>query len=225
MKIIDLSQPLFDGMEVYPGDPEVHIKQIHNLDKEGWRLRYLQFSTHIGTHADALYHMAENGETIDKVPIDKFIGKTVLVSATDKLPKRVGLAFRDEILGLDLFEKIKEVKPLFVVVGDKCDFELEMERKYLITNEPAFTAMVGLLTRSPAEMIIDSPLMRDYRVRSFESKGRDYRYFDTFEGSLEQGDLFAALASGPLERAGASASVRQREKDLVFIALKIRLWS
>ena len=47
MEIIDLSQPLYDGMEVYPGDPEVHIKQIHTLDKEGWRLKYLQFSTHI----------------------------------------------------------------------------------------------------------------------------------------------------------------------------------
>ena len=144
MKIIDLSQPLFDGMEVYPGDPEVHIKQIHNLDKEGWRLRYLQFSTHIGTHADALYHMAENGETIDKVPIDKFIGKTVLVSATDKLPKRVGLAFRDEILGLDLFEKIKEVKPLFVVVGDKCDFELEMERKLLQNGILTIAGLVNM---------------------------------------------------------------------------------
>ena len=35
MKIIDLSQPLYDGMDAYPGDPEVHIKQIHTLNKEG----------------------------------------------------------------------------------------------------------------------------------------------------------------------------------------------
>ena len=87
MKIIDLSQPLFDGMEVYPGDPEVHIKQIHNLDKEGWRLRYLQFSTHIGTHADALSHMDEKGISIDKFPLERFIGKTYLVKQTDILPK------------------------------------------------------------------------------------------------------------------------------------------
>ena len=142
MKIIDLSQSLFDGMEVYPGDPEVHIKQIHDLDKEGWRLRYLQLSTHIGTHADALYHMAENGETIDKMPIDKFIGKTVLVKTTDKFPKGVGLAFRDKILDIDLFEKIKAAKPLFVVVGDKCDFELEMERKLL---KAGILTMAGLI--------------------------------------------------------------------------------
>lgn len=80
MKIIDLSQSLYDGMSVYPGDPEVHIKQVHSLDKETWRLRYLQFSSHIGTHADAFSHMDENGETIDNIPIERYVGETVLVT-------------------------------------------------------------------------------------------------------------------------------------------------
>ena len=142
MKIIDLSQPLFDGMEVYLGDPEVHIKQVHNLNKEGWRLRYLQFSTHIDTHADALAHMDERGTAIDKIPIEKFIGKTVLVKTTDKFPKGVGLAFADKNLGLDLSHKIVDAKPLFVVVGDKCDFELEMERKLL---QNGILTMAGLV--------------------------------------------------------------------------------
>ena len=142
MKIIDLSQPLFDGMDVYPGDPEVHIEQIHNLEKEGWRLKYLQFSTHIGTHADALSHMDKNGITIDKTPLDKFIGKTVLVKTDGVFPKGIGLAFRDEMLGLSVFEKIKNAKPLFVIVGDKCDFDLEMERKLL---QSGIITMAGLI--------------------------------------------------------------------------------
>lgn len=142
MKIIDLSQPLFDKMDVYPGDPEVHIKQIHTLDKEGWRLRYLQLSTHIGTHADALAHMDEKGITIDKIPINKFIGKTVLVKPSETFPKGLGLAFRENMLGLDVFKKIVDAKPLFVVVGDKCDFELEMERKLL---QAGIITMAGLI--------------------------------------------------------------------------------
>ncbi|MCL4374556.1 hypothetical protein M1523_01705 [Patescibacteria group bacterium] len=40
MQVIDLSQPLYDNMKVYPGDPEVHIKQAHWLDKDGWRLPF-----------------------------------------------------------------------------------------------------------------------------------------------------------------------------------------
>src|SRR3990172_8772516 len=142
MKIIDLSQPLYSGMDVYPGDPEVKIEQIHTLDKEGWRLKYLQFSTHIGTHADAFAHMDKNGETIDKMPIDKFIGKTILVRTSGTFPKAVGLAFRDGMLGLDIFKKIVDAKPLFVVAGGTCDFELEMERKLL---QAGVLTMAGLV--------------------------------------------------------------------------------
>jgi len=154
MKIVDLSQPLYDGMDVYPGDPKVHIKQIHRLNKESWRLRYLQFSTHIGTHADALSHMDEEGETIDKTPIDRFMGKTILVRSNDIFPKKVGLAFRDKILGLDLFNKIVDANPLFIVVGDKSDFELEMERKLLQTG---ILTMAGLINMD--KLPINKPFM------------------------------------------------------------------
>lgn len=160
MEIIDLSQPLYDGMEVYPGDPEVHIKQIHTLNKEGWRLNYLQFSTHIGTHADALAHMDSEGITIDKIPLNRFIGKTVMVKPTDTFPKEVGLAFRDEVLGLDLFNKIAEANPLFVVTGDKSDFELEMERKLLQSGILTMAGLVNMdkLPRNKPFMFYGVPL-------------------------------------------------------------------
>jgi kynurenine formamidase len=142
MKIIDLSQPLYAGMEVYPGDPEVKIEQIHTLDKQGWRLKYLQLSTHIGTHADALAHMDGNGITIDKLPINRFIGKAFIVKQNDTFPKGVGLAFMEGMLGLDIFDKIKVAEPLFVVCGNECDFELEMERKLL---QAGILTMAGLV--------------------------------------------------------------------------------
>lgn len=144
MQIIDLSQPLFDGMPVYPGDPEVHIKQIHDLDKEGWRLRYLQFSTHIGTHADAFAHMDEKGETIDSIPLEKYIGKTILVNIDDSFPKEVGLAFKEGKLDLSLFEKLKEAKPLFVIVGNTAELDVELERKLLQSKILTITDLVNM---------------------------------------------------------------------------------
>lgn len=144
MKVVDLSQPLFDKMPVYPGDPEVSIKQIHDLDKEGWRLRYLQMSTHIGTHADAFSHMDENGTTIDNIPLENYIGKTVLVTVDQDFPKNVGLAFREGQLNLDLFEKIKKANPLFVVVGDKVEFDVELERKLLQSKILTITDLVNM---------------------------------------------------------------------------------
>ena len=74
MKIIDLSQSLYNKMPVYPGDPEVKIQQIHSLAKEGWRLRYLQFASHTGSHVDAFSHMDEKGKTLDQMPLSKFMG-------------------------------------------------------------------------------------------------------------------------------------------------------
>lgn len=144
MQVIDLSQPLFDKMPVYPGDPEVSIKQIHDLDKEGWRLRYLQMSTHIGTHADAFAHMDENGETIDNIPLEKYIGKTILVNTFDNFPKEVGLAFKEGKLDLSLFEKLKEAKPLFVVVGNTAELEVELERKLLQSGILTITDLVNM---------------------------------------------------------------------------------
>jgi len=144
MKIIDLSQPLFNKMPVYPGDPEVHIEQIHNLDKEGWRLRYLQMSTHIGTHADAFAHMDENGTTVDNIPLEKYIGKTVLVGINSEFPKNVGLAFKDGKLDLSLFEKLKEAKPLFVVVGNTAELDVELERKLLQAGILTITDLVNM---------------------------------------------------------------------------------
>lgn len=160
MKIIDLSQTLYDRMDVYPGDPEVKIEEIHTLDKEGWRLRYLQFSTHIGTHADAFAHMDKNGTTIDKITLDNFIGKTVLVRPDDPFPKGVGLAFRDRMLGLDIFKKILDAKPLFVIVGDKSDFELEMERKLLQAGILTMAGLVNMekLPRNKPFMFYGVPL-------------------------------------------------------------------
>lgn len=144
MKIIDLSQPLYDGMDVYPGDPEVHIKQVHSLDKEGWRLKYLQFSSHVGTHADTFAHMDKVGETIDNIPIDKYIGKTVIVKRKQSFPRGVGLAFREGKLGLDLLERVKKAKPLFVVVGDKAEFDVELERNLLQSGILTITDLVNM---------------------------------------------------------------------------------
>ena len=144
MKIIDLSQSLSDGMDVYPGDPEVHIKQIHSLDKEGWRLRYLQFSSHIGTHADAFAHMDETGQTIDNVPIERYIGETRVVALGQSFPQNIGLAFKEGKLALSLFEKIQSALPLFVVVGNKAELDVELERKLLQSGILTITDLINM---------------------------------------------------------------------------------
>lgn len=131
-------------MPVYPGDPEVHIEQIHHLDKEGWRLRYLQMSSHIGTHTDAFSHMDESGETIDNLPIHRFIGETVIVTPDSDFPPNMGLAFRDGKLDMSLFDKLKAAIPKFVVVGDTAELEVKLERQLLQSGIITITDLVNM---------------------------------------------------------------------------------
>lgn len=144
MQIIDLSQPLFDGMDVYPGDPEVHIQQLHSLDKEGWRLRYLQFSSHVGTHADAFAHMDQDGDTVDVIPIERYIGETRIVSIDQPFPQNTGLAFKQGKLTLEIFDKMQNANPLFVIVGNSAELDVELERKLLQSGILTITDLVNM---------------------------------------------------------------------------------
>lgn len=144
MKILDLSQTLEPGMSVYPGDPEVKIEQIHNLNKEGWRLRLLSFSSHAGSHVDAPAHMDERGQTLDRLPIGKFIGKARVVNAKDSYPMNTGLVFSNGKIDVSLFDKVVAVKPLFVIVGNEAELTIEMERRLLRRGIITFTDLVNL---------------------------------------------------------------------------------
>lgn len=131
MKVIDLSEPIFTGMEVYPGDPEVEVKQIHGIEREGWRLRTLFLGSHTGTHVDAFSHMDESGQALDEIPLERFFGKARVVVVEGEFPKKVGLVFASGKLSVDLFDSILAANPPFVVVSNNCEFEVELERRLL----------------------------------------------------------------------------------------------
>lgn len=139
MKIIDLSTPLFSGMTVYPGDPEVKIKVVHTYEKETWELRQLTMGTHTGTHVDAFSHMDERAETIDQIPLNNFFGPTEVVKKNQKWPKEMGLLFIEEI-GLAELDKILSVKPTFI--GGMITEELE--RALLKNKIVTYTGLVNL---------------------------------------------------------------------------------
>ena len=74
MKIYDISQEVFT-CKVFPGDPHPQKKQVMKIS-EGAVCNLTEFSmcAHNGTHVDAPYHFIDDGKTIDKVSLDKFVG-------------------------------------------------------------------------------------------------------------------------------------------------------
>ena len=74
MKIYDISQEVFN-CAVYPGDPQP-VRDVKLRISEGavCNLTAFEMCAHNGTHVDAPYHFIDGEETIDRVPLDKFIG-------------------------------------------------------------------------------------------------------------------------------------------------------
>ena len=87
----------------------------------------------------------------------------------------------------------------------------EMEKKYLIKEKGTYEEVIRFITTAITEKTAVGP----YFVKEMLQKNREYRYFDTFDGALEDKDLLAYV--GPLEREGASASLRQRPEKNDYV--------
>ena len=80
MKIYDISQEVF-GCAVYPGDPSPE-RQVMLSISEGKMCNLTAFNmcAHNGTHVDAPFHFINEGRTIDRIDIDKFVGYCYVAS-------------------------------------------------------------------------------------------------------------------------------------------------
>jgi len=74
MKIYDISQEVF-SCTVFPGDPPPQ-KEIMMSMNDGalYNLSALHMCAHNGTHVDAPFHFINDGKTIDRVSLEKFVG-------------------------------------------------------------------------------------------------------------------------------------------------------
>ncbi len=84
MTIIDLTHTFTDSMPSFPGDPTATLEQVAHIDNDSFNDHKLTTVMHVGTHMDAPLHMIEGGKTIDALPIEKFIGKGILIDVRGK---------------------------------------------------------------------------------------------------------------------------------------------
>jgi kynurenine formamidase len=78
MRLIDLSQPLYDGAPNCPAHPPVKSEIIADHPKDGWRVELLTLASHTGSHVDAPYHKLADGANLDQIPLERFTGQAVI---------------------------------------------------------------------------------------------------------------------------------------------------
>jgi arylformamidase len=82
-EIIDISVPLYTGMMVYPGNPEVEVSRVQDIDCGGSsNVSKITLGSHTGTHIDAPSHCVASGASIDMLPLSAFFGPCKVFDAT-----------------------------------------------------------------------------------------------------------------------------------------------
>lgn len=135
MTIIDLSQPIYDNMPVYPGDPEVHIKPVFTVEKDDWAVSRIEMVTHDGTHVNVPRHIDPKAASLSDFALDSFISKaTVFQSESEKeLDSELAYLFVESEITMEIAERVVAAGVKVVGLADIFDFNLDAER-YLLQH-------------------------------------------------------------------------------------------
>lgn len=101
--MLDLTHSLNNTISVYPGTEHPKFKQISTIKTVGYNELNITMRTHSGTHIDAPSHIIPNAKSLDKFPIDHFIGQAIVLDCSKE--NSITLDFlkekKDKIKGCD----------------------------------------------------------------------------------------------------------------------------
>ena len=86
MKLLDLSQPIWDSCPNCPTHPLVRVETIvdhaNSRDPGGdpptWHMEALSMASHTGSHIDAPLHKMPGGASISEMPLESFVGRAFI---------------------------------------------------------------------------------------------------------------------------------------------------
>jgi len=154
MRIYDITVPLSPSLPVYPGDPEVAITPVAQLQwGDAANVSRLVLSSHAGTHLDAPRHFFQAGLAIDGIALPVLMG-----------PARV-CAFPDATTHLTA----DDLRPLGLAGTQRL---LLQTPNSALWERKGFQANYVALTESAAHLLVDLGV---------QLVGIDYLSVDAFE--------------------------------------------
>ena len=82
-EVIDLSNPIDNGIPVWPSFPPIDLKHESLAARDGFTMEKVTMRTHTATHVDSPRHFIPEGRTLDEFPVSKFMGTGVVLDMTD----------------------------------------------------------------------------------------------------------------------------------------------
>ncbi|WP_131769582.1 cyclase family protein [Candidatus Protofrankia californiensis] len=86
-RIVDLSVPLDESTQVYPGDPVPRVRPAATIETAGFNLLDVHLGSQTGTHVDAPYHVEPNGARVDELDLHLLAGPGVILDVTGLAPR------------------------------------------------------------------------------------------------------------------------------------------
>jgi arylformamidase len=85
MKIFDISRSLSNDLAPWPGDTAFHFELKWKM-AEGATVNVgaVTMGAHNGSHADAPFHFKQGADTIERIPLETYLGRAVVVDLTEK---------------------------------------------------------------------------------------------------------------------------------------------
>jgi arylformamidase len=106
MKIIDISQEVF-SCNVYPGDPYPTAEKVVSIDKgDVYNMSTLSMCVHNGTHIDAPYHFLNDGNTVEQIPLEYFVGTCYVTHRDGELTSKDAEEIMQEAIADNAPERI-----------------------------------------------------------------------------------------------------------------------
>jgi kynurenine formamidase len=82
VRVVDLSIPVGPETQIYPGDPLPAVRRALTIEQDGANVLALELGSHTGTHVDAPFHFETDGERLEDVGLDRFVGRAVIADVT-----------------------------------------------------------------------------------------------------------------------------------------------
>jgi arylformamidase len=137
MRVIDLSQVMENGMPQYPGQPNASFQQITSVPNDGYQVTDFHAVVHVGTHCDAPAHFIDGGETMENVPLERFVGEAVVVDVPPSSNREMQPSILDNV-------DIRQ--------GDIVLFRSHMSRHW---GEPAYLTDFPYIGEALARALVD----------------------------------------------------------------------
>lgn len=102
-KVYDLTHQLYHNCPGWPDFPPPTIEKMLFIPHDIANVEKMIINTHTGTHVDVPYHFFPDGDTLDKIPVETWLGEGVVVNMSHKKDREV-------IGATDLDERAKHVR-------------------------------------------------------------------------------------------------------------------